>query len=261
MDTQFDYKNRIYIATVLLEKNRWSKDKKPSFLVSDWLERFAEAGFDGIELWQYHALLASEEERKKLRNSPVPVVIFNSYARCSNEESKDRERSTQMVEFFSAQGMKFNFGPDPNRHSEYLGNARAWRQALPESLRFLCECHGGNTVEMDRPEEAAEAFKAMDGKMEAILHAFGNDDEGIKKRFRYLGEYITHVHACFYNRRVNLQQTPENVRDRVKLLQDLGFRGSFTIEFTEGVAEPDEDIDRLFQNAVRDMHILRECLE
>ena len=46
---------KIYIGTILLEVNRWTAGKEPSYLVSEWVERFAEAGFDGMELWQFHA--------------------------------------------------------------------------------------------------------------------------------------------------------------------------------------------------------------
>lgn len=37
-------KHQIYIATVLLEPNRWAPGKIPTVRVGDWLDRFAEAG-------------------------------------------------------------------------------------------------------------------------------------------------------------------------------------------------------------------------
>jgi len=50
------------------------------------------------------------------------------------------------------------------------------------------------------------------------------------------------------------------VQARVNLLRDAGFRGSFTIEFTEGVSADDEKIETLFRNAVRDMTLLKQYL-
>ena len=57
-------KTEIYIGTILLERNRWTRDKKPTCLVSEWIPRFKEAGFDGMELWENHAALASSTELK-----------------------------------------------------------------------------------------------------------------------------------------------------------------------------------------------------
>lgn len=48
---------RVLIGTILLEPNRWKPGKLPSFRVSQWLDRFADAGFAGVELWENHAAL------------------------------------------------------------------------------------------------------------------------------------------------------------------------------------------------------------
>lgn len=40
----------IFQGTVLLEANRWAKDRTPTYRVSEWLGRLAAAGVDGIEL-------------------------------------------------------------------------------------------------------------------------------------------------------------------------------------------------------------------
>jgi len=254
-----EYENNIYLGTVLLERNRWLDGERiPSFAVSDWVDRIAEAGFDGMELWQNHAFLVPGEEREKLRESRVPVRVFNSYDRCGRETREERTRAVRMAEFFSADGMKFNFGRDPARHDEYCETVKAWRAMLPPDFRFLCECHGGTTIE--DPRKAAETFRQLGREdYEIIIHAFGGKDEDIAQRFRIHGSRITHIHANLSNTRNGLM--PEAViRTRLRLLRELGFRGSFTIEFTEGVGGDDENVETLFHNAVRDMQCLRQCL-
>ena len=155
-----DYRDHIYIATVLLEKNRWlDGERRPSLLVSDWLSRFQDAGFDGIELWQNHALLASPDEIDALRRSPVPVRILNSYAGCEDQSDDERGRSAEAARLLLADGMKFNFGREPTRHEEYVRNVQAWRRQLPADFRFLCECHGGTT--MEDPKRASETFNRL----------------------------------------------------------------------------------------------------
>ena len=62
----------IYIGTILLELNRWGSPKTPTYRVSEWLDRFQEAGFDGMELWEYHATLCPSEELAALEASTFP---------------------------------------------------------------------------------------------------------------------------------------------------------------------------------------------
>ncbi len=250
------YKDDIYLGTVLLEKNRWLDGERiPSFSVSDWTDRFNEAGFDGLELWQNHAFLADADEREKLRHASVPVKIFNSYNRCGRETRDERERAAEMVEFFGAEGMKFNFGKDPDRHEEYCETVKEWRDMLPEDFRFLCECHGGTTIE--NPRKAAETFERLGAdKYEIIIHGFGGDDQSIKDRFDLFGSRITHIHANLSSGNI----TEDFIQRRLDLLRETGFNGSFTIEFTRGVGDEDEDIDSLFGNAVRDAKTLCKLL-
>ncbi|MFW5871370.1 MAG: hypothetical protein ACOCVH_02675 [Verrucomicrobiota bacterium] len=252
------YENDIYIGTVLMEKNRWLDGvRQPSFAVSDWVGRMADEGFDGIELWQNHAFLADDEEKEKLLCSPVPVRIFNSYNRCGKETRDERALAAEMVKFFSADGMKFNFGKDPSRHEEYCQTVKEWRDMLPDDFRFLCECHGGTS--MEDPGKAVETFERLGAdKYEVIIHAFGADGEGIRKRFGFYGDRITHIHANLSPGGI-LDEAA--IRERIDLLRELGFCGSFTIEFTEGVGSEDENIETLFRNAARDASMLRKCLD
>lgn len=251
-----NYKNEIYIGTVLLEKNRWAQERVPSVAISDWSQRIKDEGFDGIELWQNHALLADDDEKEKLGNSVSPIKIFNSYAKCEIELEGERQNSTEMAISLSASGMKFNFGKVPERHDEYGVSVRNWRSQLPKEFRFLCECHGGTTVQ--EPEIAHEMFSQIGrGDYEIIIHGFGDTDESIKQLFAIHGESITHIHVD-----ISLQKemSKKDVKARVDLLKDLGFCGSYTIEFTEGVRDEESPVELLFKNAVRDMNILRNCL-
>lgn len=251
------YTDQIYLGTVLLEKNRWARERVPSLAISEWLPRIAAAGFDGLELWQNHALLADDEERERLRQSPAPVKIFNSYARCEHESGDERTRSAECARFFGAEGMKFNFGRDLDRHEEYVRSVKAWRAELPARFRFLCECHGGTTVQ--EPRAAAEALRRSVGEdYEVIVHGFGGADEDLKRAFAIHEGHITHVHA-----NLSPQGPPceAEVRRRVELLRhDLGFRGSFTLEFTEGVKDPEQTAETWFRHAVRDLELLRAVL-
>ncbi|PCJ58119.1 MAG: hypothetical protein COA79_13945 [Planctomycetota bacterium] len=251
-----DYKNEIYIGTVLLEKNRWAQERVPSIIISEWAQRFKDEGFDGIELWQNHALLATEEERGKLKESVSPIKIFNSYAKCEIEFENERRDSVELATLLSANGMKFNFGKNSERHEEYCDTVKKWRSSLPDKFRFLCECHGGSTVE--DLLVARETFKQLGrDDYEIIIHGFGGTNESVSALFGLHGERITHIHASISTQ---TQMSNSDIQKRVELLRELGFAGSFTLEFTECVREDNVNVESLFLNAVRDMNILRKYL-
>ena len=249
------YKNDIYIGSVLLEINRWAKTavRQPSIKVSDWCRRIADAGFDGIELWENHILLASDEEQEKLKASSVPVKILNSYACCGDEAEEDRIASVKAGQFLGVDGMKFNFGGAMESHKDYCNNVQQWRSMLPDQFRFLCECHSGTTVQT--PQVAADTFASLRREdYEVIIHGFSGDEDTIKRWFKLHADRITHIH---FNLLGNQDITEYTLRKRFELLLSLGFCGSFTIEFTKGIGMEDESPEVLFKNAIYDMNSLR----
>lgn len=248
-------KNQIYLGTVLLENNRWGEGRTPSFKVSDWTQRIADDGFDGLELWENHALLADKEELERLRNGPCPVKIFNAYDVGESETLESRRRIAQMCSLLGAEGMKYNFGKNPERRDEYIRNFQEFREMFPESFRFLCECHRGSG--MEDAELAAETFAQFEGKgFEAIIHGLDNDEATVRERFAAYGDRITHIHGFMSKQGLMLE---DDLRRRLDLLGELGFSGTFTIEFTEGVRDG-RTMEELYQNALRDYHLLRKCL-
>ncbi len=247
----------IYLGTVLLEANRWNKDGQiPSFHVSDWTRRFADDGFDGLELWQNHGLLADADERERLRNGPCPVRIFNAYDTCEPDTAPARQAIADLALFLGAEGMKYNFGKEPARLDRYVDELQAWKGFFPETFRFLCECHRGSGMEDEAL--AARTFDRLRGPgFEAILHGLDNDEATVRKRFAAYGSRITHIHANLSSKGL---MTEAQVRERLSLLRELGFQGGYTLEFTEGVRDG-LPIDELYRNAVRDFRLLKGCIE
>jgi len=249
--------HQVYFGTILLERNRWIKeDRRPSFLVSDWTQRIADDGFDGLELWEDHALLADADERERLRTGSAPVILLNSYAGCENEDAEARQRTAEMAAFFDADGMKFNFGKDPDRQDLYIQNVRDWSRQFKPGYRMLSENHRGTTTADARL--AASTYEQLDSiNVGGIIH-FDNDEATYRERFGCYGRYLTHIHCKLSSDDGQIMSEAE-VHKRIDLLQEFGFNGTFTIEFTEGM-RTDATIDQLYRNAVRDFNLLRKCL-
>ena len=254
-----DGSGEIYIGSVLLEKNRWTEHKQPSFRVSDWMERFREDGFDGVELWANHAADAAELEL--LRTSTRPISIFNSYAAFSGAERAEREQSARLTETLKSPRVKYNVGADREQRETYMENLRTLRNQLPAAVTLLCECHPGTLIE-DAPD-AQRFFDELGLKGHGIIvHPFSRR-ETLVEWFETFGPAIQHAHLQMRDendRMTRFDRHPRQVRDALNIMKDYGFQGSFTLEFTEGTGQPDEDIETLYGNALRDFAYLNEML-
>lgn len=257
-----DIKDRIYIGTILLEVNRLGASKTPTYLVSEWLDRFQEAGFDGMELWEHHATLCAHKELGALTAATFPVSVFNTYCGFDDAAEPARGVATQMVDRFSSPGVKYNVGREPELRDAFLRNLRAWAESLPQSCRLLCECHGGTIVE--DPAEAARFFGQLgDQRFQVIINGFPISPDELAEWFRHLGPRITHLHVAPRDddgNMIRLERCAPLAQEAIHILREEGFEGSLTLEFAEGTRAPDENIDALWEAALADLHFLRENL-
>ena len=252
--------DEIYIGTILLELNRWGSPKTPTYKVSEWLDRFQEAGFDGMELWEYHATLAPPEELALLEATKFPVSVYNTYCDFDDASEADRKQAAEMIKRFRADGVKFNVGRDPALRGEYIKNLRNWSASLPEDCRLLCECHGGTIIQ--EPSDAAKFFNELGReRYQIIVHFPMQNPKMLRKWFSALESSITHAHVQMMganNKRARLSSNPSHVKEALHIMREEGYSGSFTLEFTEGTREPDENMEDLWQAALSDLHFLRE---
>jgi len=244
----------VYIGSIVLERNRWAEGRKPSYRVSEWAPRFAQAGFDGIELWQNHALFAPPEEQEALASLPCPVRIFNSYAGFEQDDTWEMRRyAIAFTRRYRATGVKFNvFGP-PEEWNARMRVLRDWAAQLPADCVPLCECHGGSMLE--KHDDARRFFEEAGlERWGVIVHAMSGTAEELQPWVHDFGSSIRHVHVS-----VGTESRAALCRERANLLRKGGFRGSLTIEFTQGVGGPEEDREKLFASAVADMQLVREA--
>lgn len=245
----------IYLGTVLLEANRWAKDRTPTYRVSEWLERIAAAGFDGIELWENHATLADSAELSALHGSTVPVRIFNSYVPLDAGGENARRGVAGLVRDLKAGAIKFNVSNSAETMESELRAVREWAALMP-GVDLLCECHPGTVL-----EDPADASRALAGYPEigVIVHPFSCPD--LAAWFKHLGPRIRHAHVQMRDpewRWLRLRDQAALVHERLAIMRGVGYAGSFTVEFTAGVGVAPEDREALFAAACDDLAFLRE---
>lgn len=252
----------IYLASILLEPNRWKAGKEPSYKVSAWMDKIRAAGFEGIELWENHYLKASGDEQEALHGAAVPIRIFNTYAAFTPDKDEDlRRKEAEATAALKAGAVKFNVGNDPKRTTEYLETAVQWAKQLPPNTRLICECHPGTVLET--PEAAEKAFNEhwRDERFQAIVHPFSTPLPVLKEWMKRLKGQVVHCHVQLrgeQNRPIRLDRKPREVREALAVLRDGGFAGSFSLEFTEGTSTPNDRPEILFENALADLRFLRE---
>lgn len=251
----------ILLGTVLLEAERWTAAKRPSFAVSALAPAIRAAGFDGLELWENHAALADPAEQEALARLPLPVAVLNSYCTFDDAGAAGRRRAAQLVRTHRAGGVKFNFGRDPAQIGTYLRHLEAWAGELPADCRLLCECHADTVLE--EPDAAARILAPFAGRVGIIVHPFGGERSRLQAWLDRFGPAIAHLHVASRNRErtfVLLSEDADESLARLALLQAAGFAGTWTIEFTKGVARPPEDRQELLRHAASDLAFLRRHL-
>lgn len=246
--------NQIYLSTVALEKNRWLPivaDRVPSFKVSDFTERVIADGFSGIELWENHYLLATEEEKKKLIASGV-VKIYNSYL--SFAKDCDHAEIIEAIRLLKPLGVKFNFG-NIETVEKQIANALAFADKLPAGTKMLCECHANTLMEI--PETAAKVFEKLDDRFEAIVH-LQEPTERITEIFNCYGDRVTHIHAAYSGKNgfAPYREGAERLLKNWEFMQSHGFAGTVSIEFVKD----ETTAEMTYQNAYTELNWVKETL-
>lgn len=245
----------IYIGTVCLEKNRWGS-REPSFKISEWAERFAEDGFEGIELWEFHYLLADESEKEQLCKLDIPIV-YNSYANFADEGKESQLKAAQAIKDLRPEALKYNLGHDKEKLDEYRCNLLKWADLIPSDCKLLCECHQGTVLE--DPDFAGKFFADLPAERFGVMVHPITDAEKLKQWFDVFGERVCELHFQFRTPESDPSVEPgcKALEKAVTILQDYEFSGVATIEFTRGIGK-DEDIRELYANACSDMQACRK---
>lgn len=247
---------RILLATVCLERNRWSS-KQPSFAISDWHPRILADGFDGIELWENHHLLAGAAEQGRQVETASPLAVFNTYAGFGDGEgeAQQRERAAEAAARLEARAVKYNLGREVDGLAAYRRNLLAWAALLPAECRLLCECHPGSVLE--EVDAAAAFFADLDPVRFGVIAHLAGDAEGVTKWLEAFGPRVQHLH--YQKRQPVSDAEAKQWADAAAAVKDHGFAGSVAIEFTRGIGKQ-EQIETLYANAKEDLAWCREAL-
>lgn len=263
--------DKIYLSSVAIEKNRWDPERKPTIEASCMIQRALEDGFDGIELWENHYLMAGNDEKRRLEKFGS-IAVFNTYAKFEHGMTDELRRVADAVFALNAGGVKFNLGKtDGNLNNSYsqkdisemLNTLMAFADLLPKGTRLLSECHNGSA--MQKAEDAHAIFNQLDNRFGAIVH-LPSDSFELRKKIAYYGDKICHIHTQY---RANpfapwpdepfepLIKVAEKMKFNLDMLRACNYIGSASIEFCAGSADPES----CYEGALADLRYLRSLAE
>lgn len=259
----------ILLGTVALEPNRWGMVDPawgPTVTVSDWMPAIADAGFDGIELWERHITMVDEAEVAKVLEDDLPVEIHNTYVGFDDEEPDQWAEAADWVRRTGAGGVKYNVGNDPTAEDCYVDRVSRWLAMMPDGVRLLCECHVGISI-ADDPRVAARMLEAIGppDRAQAIVHITSETHDHIRARLDACGDRIGHIHVNDppgWDERgaLHLKELRPELDRKVELLRSHGFDGTWTIEFVHGTNTEHDEPGYLLERAAEDLVILRDLL-
>lgn len=247
---------RVFLCTIAMEKNRWST-KMPSFAVSSFVERAMKDGFDGLELWENHLLLADPTEQEKLYGAAIPW-IYNTYLRFDQGVTPRMREIANVITRLKPEKVKLNLSASECPVSRQVETLLAFADMIPDEITLLSECHPGTP--MENPEDACRILEMLpSGRFGAIVH-LAPDLGDNARRFQQYGHRIDHLHSQLRRpgakERTRLDAQPGVARDYLYALKAWGFSGTAAIEFTQDGNTPEET----YENCVADMHMIVETL-
>lgn len=264
----------LVLNTIALDPNRWTPEKVAHFDLVDLLPVIAEAGFDALEVWQYHLARLTDEqvaalsERARSLGIALPVVGLYPALHLSGE---DREREWKAMETLIARSAVLG-AEMVKMFAGCLGSDEITKETFARSVAFAQEMakaaagYGLVLTAETHPDTLCDGVPATRRFLDAVAAPnvrvcfqpfdFASTEQTLAD-YRVLREHIVHVHVQGRraDRVVLLEEADLDYRAFLQVLAADGFDGVLCIEFVKGgIVERSEDFDLnlVLANARRD---------
>lgn len=260
--------SEVLLGTVAIEPNRWGTlrtDRSPEVDLLDWVDDLAHLDVDGIEIWEGHLAALDADGVATLSTGGTPIRIVNSYVDFDRADDGARRSVARTVADSGARGVKFNVGNDAASESLYAERIAGWLEMLPPEVTAICECHQKISIAED-PAVARRIFEAAGpaSRVQALVHTH-DSPQLMAAKFDAYGDRITHVHVNHLDfatmAHPTLAAAEDELHATVVHLHQLGFGGSWTLEFVAGLLTDHDHPAALIAQAGEDLRILRRLLE
>jgi hypothetical protein len=249
----------VNLSSLLLEKNR-SNGKGPSLLVSEWMEEAGEAGFAGIEIWINHLLFSSRSEwdliKERSGDADLPIAAITAGLPLDGSDKSQRFRDSliEACDYFRPEALRLVLADIASANT--AGFLKEWSRDVPREV--ILSVDGGESI---KAAALGQAHAALKGRFQGVLHPFLFAPKDLEAAFEAAGDFITNlgVQSKKAGQAILLEENAEESRKIIALVRARGFKGTWTLHSTKGAGLPGETIERLFDNAEKDLNFLIEA--
>ncbi len=273
----------LLLNTLALDPHRWTPDKIAAYRLEVLLPRIAEAGFEGIELWQYHITREPEAEVVRLRalaeacGVTVPVVglypALHHQGAARQNAWEQVPRGVDYAALLGAHAIKIfvgNKGTTAHTEAEYE-RALTFLADLAvligsQGMILTGEAHPDTLF--DAPEACLRVLAAVDNEHLKICFQSYDfvDTAQTLADYERLSDHVIHVH---YQGRQGgtlalLEEADLDYEALTRALVAWGFEGYLSLELVKAsvVEAPTPfDLDQVLRYAQQDRNFVRRVLE
>lgn len=265
---------RLLLNTLALDPNRWTPHKLPYYRLETLVSPMAEAGFQHVELWQYHIAHEAERTVQQLWNRAAALgmcfSVVGLYPRLHLEGAARRDAwdaAQRMLDYagvLRAEVVKIFVGTQGTGALDEAAYQRSLafladlvEQAQARGLIITGETHPDTLF--DAPEACLKVLGAVNSPhFKVCFQPFGfADTVQALADYEALAEHVIHVH--YQGRRAGaltrLADADLDYRAFTCALAARGFDGYLCIELVEDSIVPDPahfDLSRVLTHAQRD---------
>jgi sugar phosphate isomerase/epimerase len=235
-------------CTIGFQKNKWGKDKRLETPLAAILQVLAEAGYDGVEIWADHWMLATPPEQEailaQLADLTLRVAMISSYYDFTTSDESAGQSMTNARRILDAarrlgsRGIRLFTGKTASRDAtpaQWSRCARCLQQLCDESaadgILWCLETHSWNL--MDTIEGSLRILREVGRPNIKLIFqpsTFGGD---YMAALDALAMHAAHVHATNHKgkERALLADGEIDYRAVIGGLRRFGFDGFISVEW------------------------------
>jgi len=276
---------QILFNTIMIEPNKWSDDKTPQRPLAELLPALSDAGFDSLEIWQYHA--SSLDTRgishlaSILREHAQTAVGLGAYPFLHLEGPEGDEatnRLGRLIAYAASIGVSI-FKVFPGRVPSARADKAIWarsilqlrgiaQQLAERNMILTLETHG-NTL-CDTEESTLRILAELEGlgNIGICFQPYTDQDTDAAIAFyTTLAPHVRHIHLQNRSSAAGgscCLLAEGDWLDYTRLLpaiKNSGYDGPLSLEFTANMPTPQDgasDLSNTLDNALKDRSFVLE---
>jgi sugar phosphate isomerase/epimerase len=239
---------KISFCSIGFQKNKWGKERFVERPIREIIQQVADAGYDGIEIWEPHARGLGDAELQEVRelldNRGLAVPMLSPYFNFTTSEQtaakslEDARAALRLARQLKAAAIRVFTGKTASQDAteeQWTRAANCLRTLADESaadgIRWAAETHSWNL--MDTVEGTLRLVNAVNRPNFGIIYQPSTLAPGHVAALEKLAPHIFHVHATNSRNKkgCRLADGELDYREIIGGLKSIGFHNFISVEW------------------------------